>query len=74
MGNYTIFQIFENPWTGREAGNFNKASENSGSQIVFRKDIFRKLTLSALDRMQLRGNVLRYVKVTRKAKLSPKGH
>lgn len=74
MGNYTIFQIFENPRTGREAGNLNKASENSGSQIVFRKDIFRKLTLSALERMQLRWNVLRYVKVIRKAKLSPKGH
>ena len=74
MGNYTIFQIFENPRTSREAGNLNKASENSGSQIVFRKDIFRKLTLSALDRMQLRWNVLRYVKVIRKAKLSPKGH
>ena len=27
---------------------YNKCSENSRSQIVFRKDIFRKLTLGAL--------------------------
>ena len=36
MGNYTIFQMFENPRRG-----------NSRSQIVFRTDIFRKLTLDA---------------------------
>ena len=33
VGNYTIFP--------------NKCSENSRSQIVFRTDIFRKLTLGA---------------------------
>ena len=33
MGNFTIF--------------YNKRSENSRSQIVFRTDIFRKLTLGA---------------------------
>ena len=37
VGNYTIFP--------------NKCSENSRSQIVFRTDIFRKLTLGAPERL-----------------------
>ena len=40
--------MFENPRRGRQAKKFyNKCSENSRSQIVFRTDIFRKLSLSA---------------------------
>ena len=40
--------MFENPRRGRQARNFyKKCSENSRSQIVFRTDIFRKLTLGA---------------------------
>ena len=42
--------MFENPRRGRQARNFTKkCSENSRSQIVFRTDIFRKLTLGAPD-------------------------
>ena len=37
MGNHTIFYMFENP----------KCSKNSRSQIIFRTDIFRKLTFGA---------------------------
>ena len=48
MGNYTIFQMFENPRRGRQARNFTtKCSENSRSQI--RTNSFRKLTLGAPD-------------------------
>ena len=47
MGKYTIFQMFESPRRGRQARNFTKCSENCRSQIVFRTDIFRKLTLGA---------------------------
>ena len=48
MGNYTIFYMLENPRRGRQARNFTmKCSENSRSQIVFRTDIFRKLSLVA---------------------------
>ena len=52
MDNYTIFSMFENPRRGRQARNFttNAGSENSRSQIVFRTDIFRTLTLGAPDR------------------------
>ena len=41
--------MFENPRRGRQARNIycNKSSENSRSQIIFRTDIFRKLTLDA---------------------------
>ena len=40
--------MFENPRRGRQAEKFyNKCSENSRSQIVFRTDIFRKLSLGA---------------------------
>ena len=50
MGNYTIFQMFENPRRGRQARNFlNKCSENSRSQIILRTDIFRKLSLGTPD-------------------------
>ena len=51
MGNYTVFWMLENPRRGRQARNiyYNKCSENSRSQIVFRTDIFRKLTLDAPD-------------------------
>ena len=45
MGNYTILGGFENARRGRQATKFNnKCSKNSRSQIVFRTDIFRKLT------------------------------
>ena len=48
MGNYNIFYMFENPRRGRQARNFTtNVLENSRSQIVFRTDIFRKLTLGA---------------------------
>ena len=48
MGNYTIFYMFENPRRGRQARNFaTNVSKNARSQIVFRTDIFRKLTLGA---------------------------
>ena len=49
MGKYTIFQMFENPRTGRQAKNFaaNVQEILSRSQIVFQKDIFGKLTLGA---------------------------
>ena len=50
MGNYTIFQMFENPRRGRQARNFTaNVPKNSSSQIVFRTDIFRKLSLGAPD-------------------------
>ena len=40
--------MFENPKRGRQAVKFcNKCSNNSSSQIVFRTDIFQKLTLGA---------------------------
>ena len=40
--------MFENPRRGRQARNiYNKCSENSRSEIVFRTDVFRKLTLGA---------------------------
>ena len=40
--------MFENPRRGRQARKFwKKCSENSGSQIVFRTHIFRKLSLGA---------------------------
>ena len=47
MGNYTIFEMFENPRRVRQARTefYNKCSENSRSQIVVRTDIFRKLSL-----------------------------
>ena len=50
MDNYTIFQMLENPKIVRQARNFRtNAPKNSRSQIVFRTDIFRKLTLGAPD-------------------------
>ena len=60
--------MFQNPRTGRQARNFNKCSENSRSQIVFRTDIFRKLSLGAPDyymtlRSECRGRILREEKV-----------
>ena len=40
--------MFKNPRRGRQARNFGKkCSENFRSQIVFRTDIFRKLSLGA---------------------------
>ena len=40
--------MFENPRRGQASKKFyNKCSENSRSQIVFRRDIFRKLSLGA---------------------------
>ena len=41
MGNYTIVWTFENPKRGRQAKKF--------TTIVFRTDIFRKLSLGAPD-------------------------
>jgi len=55
MGNYTIFSMFGNPRRGRQASKTfdNKCSKNSRSQIVFRTDIFRKLTLGAPEKASL---------------------
>ena len=42
--------MFEDPRRGRQARNFNITKNvpiNSRSQIIFRTDIFRKLTLGA---------------------------
>ena len=49
MGNYTIFQSFENPRRGGQARNLQQMFRkfSSRSQIVFRTDIFKKLTLGA---------------------------
>ena len=57
MGNYTIFQMHVRKSWERQASKkfYNKCSENSRSQIVFRTDIFRKLTLGAPD-LQLFGH------------------
>ena len=42
--------MFENPRRGRQAKKvYNKCSANSKSQIVFRTDVFRKLSLGAPD-------------------------
>ena len=50
MGNCTIFWMFENPRKGRQARNFTtNVPKNSRCQIVFRTDIFQKLTLAAPD-------------------------
>ena len=52
MGNYIV--VFRCSKILREAGKqeiFNKCSENSRCQIVFRIDIFRKLSLGAPDSM-----------------------
>ena len=51
MGNYTIFQIFENPRRGRQARNFGKnvpkiLDLKSSSEQIY---IFRKLSLGAPD-------------------------
>ena len=45
--------MFENPRRGRQATSCNKCSENSRSQIVFRTDIFRRLTLGAPVQLSL---------------------
>ena len=48
MGNYTIFGGFGNPRRRQASKKFySKCSENSRSQIVFRTDIFQKLSLGA---------------------------
>ena len=50
MGNYTIFGGFENPRRDQVSNKFyNKCFENARSQIFFRTDIFRKLTLGTPD-------------------------
>ena len=50
MGNYTIFLDVCKSYERQASKKFyNKCSKNSRPQIVFRKDIFRKLTLSAPD-------------------------
>ena len=41
--------MFENPRRQASKKFYNKCFENSRSQIVFRTDIFRKLTLGAPD-------------------------
>ena len=41
--------MFENPRRQASKKFYNKCFENSRSQIVFRTDIFRKLTLGAAD-------------------------
>ena len=52
MDNYTIFLDIRKS-KGRQASKkfYNKCSENSRPQIVFRTDIFRKLTLGVPERM-----------------------
>ena len=52
MGNYIIFLDVRKS-QGRQASKkfYNKCSENSRPQIVFRTDIFRKLTLGVPERM-----------------------
>ena len=54
--------MFENPRRGRQARNFtNKCSENSQRfQIVFRTDIFRKLTLGVSAAFTYEENGLRF--------------
>ena len=51
MGNYTILSMFGDVRKSQERQAskifYNKCSENSRSQIVFRTDIFRKLPLGA---------------------------
>ena len=49
MGNYIIFQMFENPSRGRQARIFTTNVPKILDHIVFRTDIFRKLTLGASD-------------------------
>ena len=63
--------MFENPRRGRQAKNFTtnvrdkrtptdvcgEATENSRSQIVFRTDIFRKLSLGAPDKNQVHESI-----------------
>ena len=54
MGNYTIFQMFENPRRGRQARNFTTNAPKildlkSSSEQIFS----RKLTLGAPDRVRL---------------------
>ena len=50
MANYTIFLDVRKSEEGQASKKFdNKCSENSRSQIVFRTDIFQKLTLGAPD-------------------------
>ena len=50
MGNCTIFRCWKILGeAGKQEISNNKCSENSRSQIVFRTDIFRKLTLGALS-------------------------
>ena len=52
MGNHTIFLDVRKSWEGQTSKKFyNKCSENSRFQIVFRTDIFRKLTLGAPKRL-----------------------
>ena len=73
MGNYTIFEMFENPREGRQAAKkfYNKCSENSRSQIVFRTDIFQKLSLGAPDVYQNQLNKLTRVEKLRPLKSQP---
>ena len=48
MGNYTIFLNVRKSQERQASKKFyNKCSDNSRSQIVFRTDIFRKLSLGA---------------------------
>ena len=50
MGNYTIFWMLGNPRRRQASKKFYKnCSENSRSQIVFRTEIFQKLSLGAPD-------------------------
>ena len=52
MGNYTVFLDVRKSQEGQTNKKFySKCSQNSRSQIVFRTDIFRKLTLGAPERL-----------------------
>ena len=49
MGNYTIFRRSKILGEVSKQEFYKKCSENSRSHIVFRTDIFRKLTLGASE-------------------------
>ena len=54
MGNYTIFQMFENPRRGRQARNFTtNVPKILDIKSSFRTDIFRKLSSGAPDHFEI---------------------
>ena len=54
MGNYTIFQMFENPRRGRQARDFTtNVPKILDIKSSFRTDIFRKLSSGAPDHFEI---------------------